>query len=310
MNGFWPRPRGLRQARNRGWCGIGRRDGCGRRSRRSFCGRCHRTVVCRMLRAPEVRRRRDHGDARDGAPDLSPPGGCLRRHRGSRKRRSTDVSDRRHDRLTGKARIEIATDPAQLGLYVRRVLVPQVAILLEHGRDQRLEPWRRERIQVRNRATVVGNICRASPSADTIPPLVADEARIEINGTRSVALEEFFTGPGRTVLKPGELVTAILVPLPPAGARKVYIKHGRRKAMELATVGVAVTRTPSEIRIALGAVAPTVIRARAAEKIRDVEKAAQAAAAECAPISNVRASADYRREMVRVLVKRALEMTA
>ena len=164
-------------------------------------------------------------------------------------------------------------------------------------------------IQVRNRATIVGNLCRASPSADTIPPLIADGAQVEIHGrAKPLPLEDFFTGPGRTVLRAGELVTAIVVPPPPAGTRKVYIKHGRRKAMELATVGVAVTRTPGEVRIALGAVAPTVIRARAAEKLYpDIEKAAQAAAAECAPISNVRASADYRREMVRVLTRRALE---
>jgi CO/xanthine dehydrogenase FAD-binding subunit len=160
-------------------------------------------------------------------------------------------------------------------------------------------------IQVRNRATIVGNICRASPSADTIPPLVADGAQVRTT-TRVIAMEEFFVGPGKTVLKPGELVTEVLVPPPPAGTKKVYIKHGRRKAMELATVGVAVTRTPTEVRIALGAVAPTVIRARNAEKIKDIDKAAEAAAAECTPISNVRASADYRREMVRVLVRRAL----
>jgi len=163
-------------------------------------------------------------------------------------------------------------------------------------------------IQVRNRATIVGNICRASPSADTIPPLVADGAQVR-TAMRVIPLEDFFTGPGKTVLKPGELVTEILVPPPPAGTKKLYIKHGRRKAMELSTVGVAVTRLPNEVRIALGAVAPTVIRVRAAEKISDPEKAAETAAAECKPISNVRASADYRREMVRVLVKRALQMT-
>ena len=165
-------------------------------------------------------------------------------------------------------------------------------------------------IQVRNRATIVGNICRASPSADTIPPLVADGAQVKTTA-RVVPMEEFFAGPGKTVLKPGELVLEIFVPGPPAGTKKVYIKHGRRKAMELATVGVAVTRTPTEVRIALGAVAPTVIRARKAEKLYpDIEEAAQAAMDEAKPISNVRASADYRREMVRVLVKRALQMTS
>jgi aerobic carbon-monoxide dehydrogenase medium subunit len=92
----------------------------------------------------------------------------------------------------------------------------------------------------------------------------------------------------------------------------VYIKHGRRKAMELATVGVAVTHVPGgETRIVLGAVAPTPIRARQAEKIfaetGDIGRASRAAMDESRPISNVRASAEYRREMVEVLTRRALE---
>lgn len=172
-------------------------------------------------------------------------------------------------------------------------------------------------IQVRNRATIVGNICRASPSADTAPPLVADGAMVAIHGLkgeRTVALEEFFTGPGKTVLAPGELVTEIVVPPPAPRTGKVYIKHGRRKAMELATVGVAVTLN-SDIRIVLGAVAPTPIRAKSAEallrgkELNDalIEQAAEAAMQEAQPISNVRASAEYRREMVKVLTRRALK---
>jgi len=173
-------------------------------------------------------------------------------------------------------------------------------------------------IQVRNRATIVGNVCRASPSADTLPPLIADGAQVRIfgeRGERVVALEEFFTGPGRTVLGPGELVTEILVPPPAPRTGKVYIKHGRRKAMELATVGVAVSMTLSrDVRIVLGAVAPTPIRARQAEGLLQgmkltselIAKAAEAAEAESRPISNVRASAGYRRDMVRVLTRRAL----
>ena len=171
-------------------------------------------------------------------------------------------------------------------------------------------------IQVRNRATIVGNICRASPSADTLPPLIADGAIIRLHGpggTREVLLENFFTGPGKTVLRADELVTELVVPAPPPRTGKVYIKHGRRKAMELATVGVAVTLTrDAGVRIVLGAVAPTPIRARAAEEIlrRDpkaLDQAAAAAMAEARPISNVRASAGYRREMVRVLTRRAIE---
>ena len=177
-------------------------------------------------------------------------------------------------------------------------------------------------IQVRNRATVVGNICRASPSADTIPPLIADGAWLTIyseSGEREVAIEDFFTGPGRTVLKPGDIVTGVTVPPPAASSGRSYIKHGRRKAMELATVGVAVSLEQKDgkccdIRIALGAVAPTPIRARKAEALlrgRAIDAALLAEAAETAmlestPISNVRASAAYRREMVGVLTRRAI----
>jgi carbon-monoxide dehydrogenase medium subunit len=174
-------------------------------------------------------------------------------------------------------------------------------------------------IQVRNRATIVGNVCRASPSADTLPPLIADGAAAKIHGARgarTALLEEFFKGPGKTVLQPDELVTEITLPPPPPHTGKVYIKHGRRKAMELATVGVAVSLTlNADVKIVLGAVAPTPIRATTAEdvlqdrKLNDelIEKAANAAADQSRPISNVRASAEYRRDMVRVLTRRALE---
>jgi len=168
-------------------------------------------------------------------------------------------------------------------------------------------------IQVRNRATVVGNICRASPSADTLPPLIADGARIRIFGAaeREIPLEEFFTGPGKTVLAPDEIVTGLSIPAPAPRTGKVYIKHGRRKAMELATVGVAVSVSPNDARIVLGAVAPTPIRAARAEQVflesGNAAQAAEAAMDESRPITNVRASADYRREMVKVLTRRALE---
>jgi carbon-monoxide dehydrogenase medium subunit len=178
-------------------------------------------------------------------------------------------------------------------------------------------------IQVRNRATVVGNVCRASPSADTLPPLIADGARVVIagpNGRRECPVEAFCTAPGRTRLESGEIVTHIVVPPPLPDTGKVYLKHGRRVQMELATVGVAVTLTLansrcSDVRIVLAAVAPTPMRARKAEALlRDlpltqaaVAAAAQAAADECTPITDVRASAAYRREMVRVLTRRAIE---
>jgi len=178
-------------------------------------------------------------------------------------------------------------------------------------------------IQVRNRATLVGNICRASPSADTLPPLIADGAVLTIwseDGERSLPIERFFVGPGRTVLARGEIVAGVTIPPPRPASARIYIKHGRRKAMELATVGVAVSvdrhaGACADVRIALGAVAPTPIRALRVEAAlrgnrvtpRLIAEAAEIAMSEATPISNVRASAGYRREMVGVLTRRALE---
>lgn len=178
-------------------------------------------------------------------------------------------------------------------------------------------------IQVRNRATVVGNVCRASPSADTLPPLIADGAMLRIEGPagrRECRVEDFCIGPGRTALGAGEIVTHILIPAPLPGTGKVYIKHGRRAQMELATVGVAVTLTLQDatctgIAIVLAAVAPTPLRAVRAEALlrgqplttERIAAAAQAAGEEARPIGDVRGSADYRREMVRVLSRRAIE---
>ncbi|NVO12812.1 MAG: xanthine dehydrogenase family protein subunit M [Rhodoplanes sp.] len=177
-------------------------------------------------------------------------------------------------------------------------------------------------IQIRTRATIAGNVCRASPSADTLPPLIAYGGRIEMvgpSGPRSIALESFFTGPGKTALADGEIVTALVLPPQPEQAGSDYIKHGRRKAMELATVGVAVALRRDggvcrDVRIVLGAVAPTPIRARAAEVLLEgstpdettIAAAGCAARGESRPISNVRASADYRRAMVDVLTRRAV----
>jgi aerobic carbon-monoxide dehydrogenase medium subunit len=181
-------------------------------------------------------------------------------------------------------------------------------------------------IQVRHRATVVGNVCRASPSADTLPPLIADGAVLRIHGPdgrRRCSVQDFCTAPGRTVLAPDEIVTHIEIPAPAPRTGKVYIKHGRRAQMELATVGVAAhltlagDGTVANVAIVLAAVAPTPLRATRAEALllgerptaRALAAAAQAAADEARPIGDVRGSAAYRREMVRVLTRRALEQS-
>jgi CO/xanthine dehydrogenase FAD-binding subunit len=175
--------------------------------------------------------------------------------------------------------------------------------------------------QIRNLATLGGNLCNASPSADTAAPLLVLEACAEIesqSGTRSLPLAEFFRGPGKNALAEGELLTGIWIPAQPDGAKTVYLKHSPRRAMDLAFVGVAVWHAGAgaqPLRIALGAVAPTPIRALAAErylsqaeKLDDavLDEAARLAAEAAKPIDDVRSSASYRKEMVRVLTRRAL----
>lgn len=225
-------------------------------------------------------------------------------------------------RVPDLARLEISTAGLHFGALVTARQLETTAAVREHYAGL----WQALRvlgsIQVRNRATVAGNVCRASPSADTIPPLITDSATVHLlgpAGERSMLLEAFFTGPGKTRLEIGEIVTGFSVPPPPPRTGKCYIKLGRREAMELATVGVAATVTMSgdtvaDLRIALGAVAPTPIRAQAAEAVlrgrtpsdAALAECARAAAAETSPISNIRGSADYRRRMVQELTARAV----
>ena len=179
-------------------------------------------------------------------------------------------------------------------------------------------------IQTRNRATLGGNLCNASPAADTVPALIALGARARIAGSRrdrEVSLEEFFLAPGKTCLQSNELLKEIFIPSP-AGKFGASFQRCTRTAMDIALVNCAVflSLAPKggvigEIRIALGAVAPTPVRARSAEDLlrgktpdKDaVEEAAALAAASASPIDDVRSSASYRREMVRVLTRRAIE---
>jgi len=178
-------------------------------------------------------------------------------------------------------------------------------------------------IQVRHRATIGGNLCNASPSADTAPALLALDAQAEIfgkTGARVIELEKFFLGPGKTVLGDGELLTGLKIPLTRHRQGSVYYKLSTRKAMDLAFVGVAVlleldgNDKISKARIALGAVAPTPVRVLPAEKLLEsirlnpeaARESAELAARSCEPITDHRASAEYRREMVRELCQRGL----
>lgn len=180
-------------------------------------------------------------------------------------------------------------------------------------------------IQIRNLATVAGNICNAAPSADVAPGLIALRAKVRIagpGGQRTLLVENFMTGPGKTALKRGELVTAIQLPTPGPRTGSAFVRHTPRGAMDIAVVNVAVAMTLAprtgkceDVRIVLGAVAPTPMRALKAEMLLRGEKltadlvaeAAAVAGAEARPISDQRASAEFRRELVRVLTGRMVE---
>lgn len=177
--------------------------------------------------------------------------------------------------------------------------------------------------QIRYRATIAGNLCNASPSAEIVPPLMVLEAIVKImwaGGERIVPVEDFSIGPGQTVLKPHEIVTEIRIPPLAPHSAGTYLTQRVRKVEDLAIVSVAVLATMdrdilSSVKIALGAVAPTAIRAKAAEatlrgkKLSDslLRNAAQAAAEASQPIDDVRSSAEYRRKIVAVLVMRAVK---
>jgi carbon-monoxide dehydrogenase medium subunit len=175
---------------------------------------------------------------------------------------------------------------------------------------------------VRNAATVAGNICYGSPSADLLPPLLALDAEVTLAsmaGTRAMPLSSFNLGYKKTALKPGELMTKLSWPRPKAGTVQLFYKLGLRKGDAISVANAAVTmalkdRVCRHVRIALGSVAATVVRAEAAEKLllgREIDdaliaEAAELAAAAASPIDDLRASKEYRLHIARVLVKRLL----
>ena len=177
--------------------------------------------------------------------------------------------------------------------------------------------------QLRNRATMGGNLCNGSPAADTAPATLLLEGRIVLcgpSGEREVPADAFFLGPGATAIQAGELMTAIRFPIPPAGTAGRYLKLGRNKAGDLAIAGVAVLGFPDgtgsghSFRIGLASVAPVPLRAREAEQVLAASPpgedtfalAAEKAMGAAMPIDDVRASAAYRKEMVRALTLRGL----
>ena len=180
-------------------------------------------------------------------------------------------------------------------------------------------------VAIRNMATVGGNLCNAAPSAEMAPALIGLSATVKIvgsDGERVAPLEDFFTGPGTTILKTGELLVEIQVPPVPPNTTGVYLKHGIRGSIDLAIVGVAavVTLEPKDgvckdVKIVLGAVAPTPMRAHEAEQVLKgkqitdalIERCAEVASNESRPITDVRASDWYRKEMVKVFTRQAIK---
>jgi carbon-monoxide dehydrogenase medium subunit len=179
--------------------------------------------------------------------------------------------------------------------------------------------------EIRNRGTLGGNLCNAAPSADMAPSLLvlgAKAVTASKEGERVILLEDFFVGPGKTVLEPDEILVRLEVPPMKPRSAGAYIKLGIRKAMDLAVVGVAgvislesKNGTCEEAKLALGAVAPTPIRAKEAEGVligkkldeAVIQLAAETASREASPISDIRASEEYRRSMIRVLTRRAIQ---
>jgi aerobic carbon-monoxide dehydrogenase medium subunit len=175
--------------------------------------------------------------------------------------------------------------------------------------------------QVRNRGTVGGNICNASPLADLPPILIALNASVKVveyAGERIVPLEDFISGPGKTIIRRDEILKEVIIP-DQETTGSTYMKFGLRKSGALAVVGVAVAVTVKDgvlldARIVMGAVAPVPMRAKKAEALLKgqpitdelLAQAAESASNECTPISDIRGSAEYRRELVKVLTRRSL----
>jgi len=182
-------------------------------------------------------------------------------------------------------------------------------------------------LQVRNTATIGGNIGRASPSGETLAPLLVLDAKAKVaysDGEKVEPFSAFFQGPGKTSMGAKGLLTEIEVPYPAPGSKGVYLKHAVRGAMDIAMVGVAVMITPDagknsiqDVRIGLGAVAPTPVRAPKTEALLKgkpltaalVKEAGALAATEASPITDQRSSAENRRWIVEALTRRGLEQT-
>lgn len=181
-------------------------------------------------------------------------------------------------------------------------------------------------VHIQNRASVGGNVCNAAPSADTIPSLLIHEAiahTASASGEREIPLIDFFAGPGQTVLEKGEILKEVVLPTPSENTASAYLRFIPRNEMDIAVAGVGSlvevdpsTNVVKKTRIALASVAPTPVRAYTAEEYLEgkeitpetINEAANIAVQSAVPITDVRGSAEYRKELVKVLTKRTLNI--
>lgn len=162
-------------------------------------------------------------------------------------------------------------------------------------------------IQIRNRATLGGNIANASPAADTVPALLVHRARVHLAGpagTRSLPLSEVITGPRRTALQPGEIITAVDIPRTGRRQPGAFARMTRRRGVDLASVNVAAVVHESQLTLAAGAVAPTVVVVSGPQE--SAGELISRLTSKITPIDDIRAGAEYRRSMVSVLAHRAV----
>jgi carbon-monoxide dehydrogenase medium subunit len=226
----------------------------------------------------------------------------------------TKISNLGHIDYTEKHGLRIGPLARLRDIEKSNILTERYPVLSEASKEMAT-------VQIRNMATIGGNVCNASPAADMAPPLLVINARMVIAnslGTRTVPIEEFFTGAKLTIMGPNEVLTEIRADDMPPDNRIVFLKFKRTAAdLAIASVAVMIRRQNGickDARVALGAVAETPIRAKSAEGFlkdreldeKTINEAAQIAANETDPISDVRSTAAYRKHLVGILVQRAI----